>query len=44
MLCYSSICIKNMKTYDKNKESSFLKYWDVNDLNGWAMSLACRWF
>ena len=27
-----------MKDYDKNKESSYRQYWDVNDLNGWAMS------
>ena len=27
-----------MKDYDKNKESSNLEYWDVNDLCGWAMS------
>ena len=27
-----------MKDYDKNKESSHLKYWDVNNLHSWAMS------
>ena len=29
---------KYRKDYDKNKESSYLKYWDENDLCGWAMS------
>ena len=29
---------KYMKDYGKNKESSNLKYWDVNNLCGWTMS------
>ena len=27
-----------MEDYDKNKESSCMQYWDINNLNGWAMS------
>ena len=27
-----------MKDYDKNKESSYIQYWDVNNVYGWSMS------
>ena len=29
---------KYMKTYDKNKESSYIQYLDANNIYGWAMS------
>ena len=29
---------KYMKDYDKNKESSYIQHWEVNNLNGWVMT------
>ena len=26
-----------MEGYDKNKQLTFIQYWDVNNLYGWAM-------
>ena len=35
---YAKSNSKYMKDYDKNKETSCLQYWDVNNLYSWAIS------
>ena len=30
---------ERMKNYDKNKDLSYLQYWDVNNFYGWEMAL-----
>ena len=34
---YAKANNKYMKDYDRNKESSYLQNWDINDLYAWSM-------
>ena len=35
---YTKANNKCMEAYNKNKEFSYIQYWDVNNLYGWTMS------
>ena len=35
---YAKAYNKYVKDYDKTEESSYLKYWDMYNFYGWAMS------
>ena len=39
---YAKANKKYMKDYDKNKESTYIKYWGVNNSYGWAMPQKLR--
>ena len=43
---YAKANNKYMKCYDKDRESSYLKYYNINNLNGWTMSqnVTCKYF
>ena len=35
---YANANNKYMKDYGRKKGSSYLKYWDVNNIHGWVIS------
>ena len=39
---YATANNKYAEDYDENKESSYLQYWDVNNLQKWEMSQKLR--
>ena len=39
---YAKANKKYMKDYDKNKESTYIQYWGVNNSYGWAMPQKLR--
>ena len=38
IMSFSKRYAKASNGYDKNKEFSYLKYWEIDNLYGWAMS------
>ena len=34
---YAKVNNKYTKEFDKNKKTSYLKYWDLNNLHVWAL-------
>ena len=43
---YAKANNKYMYDYDKNKQSSYLKHWGINNLYAWTMpqKVFCEWF
>ena len=40
---YAKANNKYMNDYDRNKEPSCVKHWDVDNLYGWAKSCKIKW-